>query len=144
MQIKEIMTRKPEVVAPNQPLQAAAQKMESLDVGVMPVCDGKKLVGMITDRDITIRATAAGMDPNQMKVSDAMTEEVTYAYADQSVEEIAQIMEENQIRRLPILDRTNDELTGIVSLGDLAVEGRRDDLSAEALEEISKPASPNR
>ena len=76
MKIQDIMTRNPEVVTPNTSLQNAAQKMESLDVGSMPVCNGKKLVGMITDRDITIRATAQGMNPSQGKVSDIMTDHI--------------------------------------------------------------------
>jgi CBS domain-containing protein len=144
MQIQEIMTRNPEVVTPDTSLQAAAQKMESLDVGSMPVCDGKRLVGMITDRDITIRATAGGMDPNEMKVSEIMTDHIHYCYADQSVEEAARIMKENQIRRLPVIGSENQQLVGIVALGDLAVDSGDTQKSAETLEEISRPSHPNR
>lgn len=144
MRITEIMTRNPEVVSPDTSLQATAQKMGSLDVGVMPVCDGKKLVGMITDRDITIRSTASGDSPEEIKVSDAMTGEVHYCFSDQSVQDATQLMKKHQIRRLPIIDRDNHELVGIVSLGDLAVDGASDEQSGEALEEISEPAKPDR
>ena len=144
MKIRQIMTQNPEIVTPNESLQATARKMESLDVGVMPVCDGNTLIGMITDRDITIRATAEGMDPNQMKVSDVMTDKVTWMYADQDVDEAVRLMKEKQIRRLPIIDRENNQLIGIVSLGDLAVETGDEERSGETLEEISEPAQPQR
>jgi CBS domain-containing protein len=143
MKIQEIMTKNPEVVTPNTSLQQAAQKMESLNVGSMPVCNGKKLVGMITDRDITVRATAEGMNPSQAKVSDFMTDHVHYCHADQSVADAAQMMKENQIRRLPVVNRDN-ELVGILSLGDLAVDTNNDRKSGETLEEISKPSRPER
>jgi CBS domain-containing protein len=143
MQIKEIMTRNPDIVTPNTTLRDAAQKMESLDVGSMPVCNGKKLVGMITDRDITVRATAEGMDPGKVKVGDFMTDHVHYCHADQNVEDAAQMMKENQIRRLPVVDQNND-LVGILSLGDLAVDTDNDRQSGETLEEISRPSRPER
>lgn len=143
MKIQDIMTRNPEVVTPNTSLQNAAQKMESLDVGSMPVCNGKKLVGVITDRDITIRATAEGINPSQAKVSDFMTDHVHYCHADQNVDEAARIMKENQIRRLPVVNGDN-ELVGILALGDLAVDMDNNRKSGEALEEISRPSRPER
>jgi CBS domain-containing protein len=143
MKIQEIMTRNPEVVTPDSSLQVAAQKLESLDIGSLPVCNGKKLVGVITDRDITIRATAQGRDPGEVKVSDVMTDHVHYIYDDQGVEDAAQLMKENQIRRLPVVNR-DKELVGIIALGDLAVDTDDNEHSAEALEEISKPSQPNR
>jgi CBS domain-containing protein len=143
MQLKEIMTPQVEVIHPEAPIQEAAAIMKALDVGSVPVYDGLKLQGMVTDRDITIRATAEGRDPRQTRVREVMTSEVLYCFEDQRVEEAALLMEEKQIRRLPILNRTN-ELVGIVALGDLAVEmedGRR---VGQVLEGISEPAQPDR
>lgn len=144
MQISEIMTRNPEVVTPNTSLQETASKMGDLDVGVMPVCDGKKLVGMVTDRDIAIRAVASGNNPGAMKAGDIMSSDVQFCYADQSVNDAARLMKEHQIRRLPIIERDNQQLVGIVSLGDLAVDVEDTDISGEALEEISRPSRPER
>jgi CBS domain-containing protein len=123
----------------------AAEKMKQLDVGPLPVCDGERLVGMITDRDITVRATAAGRDPKTTKVRDVMTEEVFYCFEDQDLQDAAEMMERAQIRRLLILNR-DKRLVGIVSLGDLAVHTGPEELAdeelAEVLEEVSAPAEP--
>jgi CBS domain-containing protein len=124
-------------------LQEAAKMMKSLDVGSLPVCDGNRLLGMLTDRDITIRATAEGRDPTTTTVRETMTEKILYCYEDQDVREAAQIMEERQIRRLPILNR-DKRLVGIVSLGDLAVDSGQEQIAGEALTEISRPARPDR
>lgn len=143
MQIKQVMTRNVEVIRPDTSLQKAAAQMKDLDVGSLPVCDGKRLQGMLTDRDITIRAVASGMDTQQTNASDIMTAEIFYCYDDQEVEEAAIVMEEQQIRRLPIVNR-DKELVGIVALGDLAVDAGDDEMSGEVLEEISQPAKPER
>lgn len=143
MQIKQVMTRNVEVIRPDTGLQEAAAKMKDLDVGSLPVCDGTRLQGMLTDRDITIRAVASGMDTTQTKASDVMTAEILYCYDDQEVEEAAIVMQEQQIRRLPIVNR-DKELVGIVALGDLAVDAGDDEMSGEVLEEISQPAKPER
>jgi CBS domain-containing protein len=143
MQIKEIMSRDVEVIHPNSMLQEAASKMKSLDVGSLPVCDNRKLLGILTDRDITVRAVAAGRDPKRTTVSDTMTPEIIYCFEDQGIEEAAKLMERHQIRRLPILDRSQ-QLVGIVSLGDLAIESGDEQLSGEVLEEVSEPAKPKR
>lgn len=142
MQLKEIMTREVEVIHPDATIQEAAEKMKSLDVGSLPVCDGERLQGMVTDRDITIRATAQGRDP-KTRVRDAMTEEVFYAFDDQPIEEAAQIMEKAQIRRLPIINR-DKRLVGIVSLADLAVDTGEEELKAQVLEQVSQPSQPQR
>src|SRR5688572_12835389 len=113
MQLREVMTRDVEVTHPDAPLQWAAERMKTFNFGVMPVCDGDRLVGMLTDRDITVRAIAAGRDPKTTKVRDAMTPEVLYCFEDQDIKEGAGLMEERQIRRLPILDRS-ERLVGIV------------------------------
>jgi CBS domain-containing protein len=135
MQIREIMTREVDVVAPNASIRDAAAKMKELDVGAIPVCDGQKLSGLVTDRDITLRAVAEGRDPSKTRVSEVMSSEIAYCFEDDPVEQAAKLMESKQIRRLPILDR-NKQLAGIVSLGDIAVrtEGsRQKDLAGEAL-----------
>jgi CBS domain-containing protein len=143
MQLKEVMTRNVEVIHPDDTLAAAAEKMKTLDVGPLPVCDGDRLVGMLTDRDITVRATAAGRDPTMTHVRDAMTPDVVYCFEDQDVKEAAQLMEQRQIRRLLVLNREK-RLVGIVSLGDLAVESGDRKLSGEVLKEVSEPAEPRR
>jgi CBS domain-containing protein len=143
MEIREIMTRNVEVVAPDASVQTAAQKMKDLDVGSLPVCDGERLLGMITDRDITIRATAAGNNPANTAVGDVMSSGITYCFEDQSVDEATQLMEEQQIRRLPILSREK-RLVGIVSLGDVAVDGGSKRMAGEAITQISQPSRPER
>lgn len=143
MQIEQIMTRNVEIISPETTLREAAQKMRDLDVGSLPVCDGERLKGMLTDRDITIRATAEGRNPDSTQAIDVMTAAIFYCYEDQDVAEAAQVMEKKQIRRLPIVDR-NKKLVGIVSLGDLAVNTDKERLAGEALTEISRPAKPER
>lgn len=143
MQIKEIMTPNVEVIRPDSTLQEAAQKMKGLDVGPVPVCDGERLVGMLTDRDITIRATAEGRDPKLTRVGEVMTCEVIYAFEDQGVTEAARLMEEHQIRRLVILNR-DKRLVGIVSAGDLALHTDNERLAGEVVERVSEPAEPQR
>jgi CBS domain-containing protein len=143
MQIKDIMTPNVEVTELTTNLKEAATKMKTLNVGSLPVREGDQLVGMITDRDIVIRGVAEGSDPDKTTVSTVMTSDLVYCFEDQDVQEAAQVMADRQIRRLPIVNREH-QLVGIVSLGDLAVDGRDDDLSGEALEEISKPAEPMR
>ena len=143
MQVQEIMTPEVEVIHPDATLKEAAEKMSRLEVGPLPVCDGKQLVGMLTDRDITIRATAQGRDPNTTKVREAMTSEVVYCFTDQEVQIAAQMMEMRQIRRVPVLNR-NKQLVGIVSLGDIAVETQDQELAGKTLEGVSEPGKPNR
>lgn len=143
MKISEIMTSSVEIIHPDARLVEAAQKMKSLDVGSLPVCDGDRLKGMLTDRDITIRAVAEGQDPNEITVQDVMTPEVVYCYEDQDVEEAAHLMGQKQIRRLPILNR-HKRLVGILALGDVSVEYHNDGTTEEALEKISEPSRPQR
>jgi CBS domain-containing protein len=143
MQVRDVMTKNVEVIRPEDTLRDAAQKMKALDVGAMPVCDGERLVGMLTDRDITIRAAAEGLDPNQTTAQETMTSEVYYCFENQNIEDAALLMMEKQIRRLPIINNEK-KLVGIVSLGDVAVDTRDDKLSGSTLEEISKPSKPNR
>lgn len=141
MQIKEIMSRDVEVIHPDSAIQEAATKMKTFDVGSLPVCDNQRLIGVVTDRDLALRAVAAGRDPQTTKVSEAMTPELIYCFEDENVKEAAKLMERYQIRRLPILDREK-HLVGIVSLGDLAVETGNEKLSGKVLEEVSEPVKP--
>lgn len=143
MQIREIMTRDVEVIPPIASIRDAAAKMKELDVGAIPVCDGQRLTGFVTDRDIAVRAVAEGRDSAKTKVSDIMTTDISYCFEDQEVEEAATLMEINQIRRLPILDH-DKQLVGMVSLGDLSVRTGDQGLAGETLQEISEPAEPKR
>jgi predicted transcriptional regulator len=132
------------VIPPDASIRDAAAKMKELDVGAIPVCDGHKLAGLVTDRDITIRAVAEGRDPSEVRVAEVMCSDIAYCFEDETVEQAANLMESKQIRRLPILDR-NKQLAGIVSLGDISVRiggSRQKDLAADALEEISEPSKP--
>ena len=138
MQVKDIMTRGAECIAPEAPLDKTAERMKDLDVGSLPVCDHGRLVGMITDRDITVRATSMSLDPATTKVADVMTPGIAFCFEDHDVSEAAAIMKAKQIRRLPVLDH-NQHLVGIVSLGDLAVQTGDDALSGETLEKVSEP-----
>jgi CBS domain-containing protein len=144
MKLKDIMTSKPECIRPDTTLQEAARKMRDLDVGPLPVCgDDDRLAGMITDRDITVRAVAEGKDPTTTRVREVMTQEIIYGFEDQDVEEAARIMKERQVRRLVVLNR-DKRLVGIVSLGDLATESGDRQKSGEVLQDVSEPAQPRR
>jgi len=143
MDLRDIMTHNVEVVSAGASLKDAAKKMKDLDVGLIPVCDGDRLKGVLTDRDITIRATADGRDPSKTKVSEVMSTDLAYCLEDQEVEEAVSVMEARQIRRLPIVNQ-NKRLIGIISLADIAVHVGDRDLSGETLEEISAPAEPKR
>src|SRR5258708_4919776 len=143
MELRDIMTRNVEVVNGNASLKEAATKMKKLDVGLIPVCDGDRLKGLLTDRDITIRATADGRDPSKTKVNEVMSTDIAYCLEDQAVDEAVILMEARQIRRLPILNQ-DKQLVGIVSLADIAVHVGDRDLTGETLEEISEPAEPKR
>src|SRR5215510_1166963 len=103
MKVKDVMTRGAECVGPDATLQEAARKMKGLDVGPLPVCDHDRLVGMLTDRDITVRAVAEGKDPRSARVRDAMTEGISYCFEDDDVDDAAKLMREKQVRRLVVL-----------------------------------------
>ena len=143
MKIRDIMTRDVQTVAPADTIRRAAQMMDALNVGVLPVCDGAKLVGMVTDRDITVRATSAGLAPDACTVAEVMTDGPRYCYEDDSVSEVTRLMAGQQIRRVPVVDH-NDALIGIVSLGDLALDAKDTGAVNDALERISTPAEPDR
>jgi CBS domain-containing protein len=137
MKVREAMTRDVRLVKPDQPISEAAKLMADLDIGALPVEESDRLVGMITDRDIAVRAVALGHGPDT-PVRDVMSHDIKYCYEDQSIDEVTQNMGELRIRRLPVLTREK-RLIGILSLGDLAIdEGARDE-AGEALGGISRP-----
>jgi CBS domain-containing protein len=119
MQIREIMSRYVEVIARDDDVRTAAIKMRDLNVSVIPVCDGARFVGILTDRDIAVRLAAEGYDATRTRVGEIMTRDLTYCYEDQTIDEAAIVMQFHQISRLPILDR-GDELVGIISVSDIS------------------------
>jgi CBS domain-containing protein len=139
MKVKNILTKNPEVIRPDAMICEAARKMKEHDFGMLPVCDGERLVGAITDRDLTIRAVAEGKDPLATRVSEIMTPEICYCLEEDDIQEAAHVMEEKQIRRLVVLNRDH-RLVGIISLGDLALRSEDDELAEEVLESVSQPA----
>jgi CBS domain-containing protein len=143
MQVRDVMTRNAECTRPEATLEQSAQRMKALDIGSLPVCDNDHLVGVLTDRDITLRCVADGRDPRTDHVSDAMTPQVHYCYEDSDVADAAQLMRDKQVRRLPVLNH-DKRLVGIVALGDLAVEDGNEQLTGHALEGISMPSAPKR
>ena len=137
--IAEIMSTNVRTIQPQESLRRAAQCMQELDVGALPVCDGERLLGMLTDRDITVRGIADGLNPDQACVSDIMSPEVEYCTVDQDADDAKRLMGAKQLRRLPVIDKDR-RLVGIVSLGDLAT--RESGHIDKALREISEPGSP--
>ena len=135
--LRDVMTTGVETVAPGDTIRYAAEKMEALDVGSLPVCDGERLVGVLTDRDIAIRAVATGRDPNRTAVIETMTPELVCGFEEQPVEEAVDLMREHEIRRLPVVDRSR-RLVGIVALADLATRSQAG-VASDALEGVSRP-----
>lgn len=138
--IAEVMTPDATTIPPDADLRAAAEMMRDLDVGALPVHDGSKLLSMITDRDITVRATAEGKAPGDCNVADVMSTDAAWCFEDQSAGEVLQLMGERQVRRIPVLRRASGELVGVVSLGDLAT--RQDGSTDSTLEAVSSPLPP--
>ena len=142
MQIKEVMTPSPETISPEATLAEAATMMKKLNVGSLPVRSNDSVVGWITDRDITIRSTAEHRDPDAAVVQEAMSPAVVFCTENDDVDDCARLMEEKQIRRLPVLDAER-RLVGVVALGDLALSTDKK-LAGEILEKVSEPSRPNR
>ena len=136
MKVSEVMTSDVQTVTPDQSAREAASFMLRAEAGSIPVTEGDKVIGMITDRDIAVRGVAEGRGPDT-PVRDLMSDDIICAHQDDDVHEIAQRMSKEQVRRLPVLDE-NDRLCGIVSLGDLARESRGE-AAQEALEGVSQP-----
>lgn len=141
MKVSEVMTSDVQTVTPDQSAQEAASFMLSSDAGSIPVTEGDRLIGMITDRDIAVRGIAKGYGPDT-PVRELMTDDIIVVSADDDIEEAAQKMSSAQVRRLPVID-SDQRICGIVSLGDLSREA--DDAAAdEALEGVSQPGGDHR
>jgi CBS domain-containing protein len=142
--VSDVMTRGVRTMKPNDSVVDAARCMDELNVGVIPVCDGDKLVGMVTDRDIVVRGVAQQGEVKSMKLADVMSANVRFAKEDDDVDRVLSEMAEAQIRRLPVVDG-NQRLVGIVSLGDIAAKNPEDEVDvAMSLGDISSPAEPDR
>ena len=137
MQVRELMSRDVATIDPGTTLRDAARRMAALDIGALPVSENERLVGMITDRDIAVRAVAAGKGPNTA-VSEVMTPDIKYCYCDQELDEVTDNMADIQLRRLAVLDR-DKRLVGILALGDIAISSDND-CAVDALAGISRPA----
>jgi CBS domain-containing protein len=139
MQLKDVMSKDVEIANYTDSLVDAARIMRDEDLGSLPVLEGQKLMGMITDRDIVVRAIAEGRDPAKTKVSDIVSREVIYAFEDQEVEEAAELMGKKQIRRLVVLNH-EQRLVGIVSLGDIVTDSPNKQMAGETLDRVSRPS----
>lgn len=143
MQVKEIMTKDFEMINSTDSLVAAAKMMKSFNIGVLPVKEGNKIIGILTDRDIVIRALAEGKDANNVTVKDVMSSEIARCSSEDSVEEATNIMKEKKVRRLMVLEADNTPV-GIVSLGDIAAKTESEQMTGQTLEAVSQPCSPSR
>ena len=137
MRVCDVMTQQVETVGPDASVQDAARTMKERDIGVLPVCDGDRIAGMITDRDIVVRVVAVGRSPTNVTVREAMSSDVFCVGAEDDLDQVAETMREKQIKRVPVID-ANKRLVGIVSLGDLAQTDSK--LAGEANEGITEGA----
>jgi CBS domain-containing protein len=137
VKISECMSTDVQIAKPDQPIREAAQFMLRADAGSLPVCDGERLVGMITDRDIAVRAVAEGLGPDT-PVQEAMTDHIDYCYDDDAIEDVAVRMSDLQVRRFPVISRENNKLVGMVSLGDLS-RSDQGDAAQVALDGVTDP-----
>jgi len=145
--VAEIMTRDVQAIAPQDSLRRAAQLMDDLNVGALPVCVGSKLVGIVTDRDITVRGTSAGMVPETAHVDQVMSTDVRACHENESVDDVLRQMADTQIRRIPVLASGDGRLVGMLSLGDIATRADaqiRDEQFSEVMGRVSYPSEPDR
>ncbi|MCY6483183.1 CBS domain-containing protein [Clostridium aestuarii] len=140
MKIKNIMTKTVATISVEDSVECAAQMMKEHDVGSIPVCNGEKVIGIVTDRDIALRSAAEGQNVCNQKVRSIMSSNPVLGTPEMDIHDASRIMSERQIRRLPVVE--NNKLAGIVSLGDLAVEPNLANDAEGALTEISEPCSP--
>jgi CBS domain-containing protein len=138
MNVGDMMSTDLVTCSPNESLAQVARKLQQEDIGSCPVVDQDKLVGIVTDRDIAVRAVAKGLDPNDTKVSDIMSTDLIFGNQTMTLEDAARMMGDNQVRRLPIVEEAR--LVGIVALADLAIDLEEDELLAETVERISEPS----
>ena len=141
MQVHDIMSRKVELTDPNMTIRDVARRMRADSIGALPVGENDRLVGMVTDRDIVVRAVAEERLPGNTSVREVMSENICYCFEDDNLEDAARIMAEHQVKRLPVLNR-NKRLVGIVALGDIGRSGA--DCAQTALEGISQETGQTR
>jgi len=141
MKLKDIMTRNVFTSTPDAIIKEIARKMKELNVGAIPIVDGNKPVGIITDRDIVLRTLSEDRDPTNVKAADVMSVDLIFGTPEMDVDDAAALMSRYRIRRLPVVD--NDRLVGIVALGDLAANPRLSDEAGGALSDISRPIGPD-
>lgn len=140
MKLKEVMTPNLASIQTNQSIRDAAAMMEKEDIGMLPVTEnGRVLAGVVTDRDITVRAVAHGLDPAKTQVADVMTRSLTCCFEDQTVQEAAQVMQQSRLRRVVVLNGDKRPV-GVVSLGDLARKSGEGSLVHKTLEQVSTPS----
>ena len=140
--VRDVMTPNPTVVSDRDSIRDVARIMKDQDTGVVPVCDdGKKIIGLVTDRDIVVRLIADGKDPLNAHVNEVMTKRVRKVHEDATVDDVLSLMSSSEIRRVPVVNK-NDELVGIVSIGDISNETREHGKVGEAINDISD-ARPN-
>lgn len=142
VRVAEVMTRGVRTLRPDESIMKAAQAMEELNVGAIPVCEGETLVGMVTDRDIVLRGVAQGCEADKTQLADVMSKDTHWCFEDQSLDDVLREMREAQIRRMPVVDR-DKHLVGIVSLGDAAMQAGARQVG-KALQDISTPSAPDR
>jgi len=136
MKISEMMTQEPILLSPESNVRMACEVMRDSDIGFIPITDGEKILGAITDRDIATRAVASGLDPVETKVKDVMSHNIVFIYDDQDELEAARLMQVKQIRRLAVLNR-NKRLVGVLSLSDLSMRVKDHALAGEVLERMA-------
>ncbi|HEX2834902.1 MAG TPA: CBS domain-containing protein [Thermoanaerobaculia bacterium] len=139
--IRDVMTANPECVTSKDSIQDVARIMKNQDTGVVPVVDGKKIIGLVTDRDIVVRGIAEGRSLNDLRVNEIMTKSVRTVREDADVNDVLRTMSNAEIRRVPVVNQ-NDELVGIVSIGDIATNTNQSGKIGQAMEDISE-APPN-
>jgi CBS domain-containing protein len=142
MRVSEAMTREVRICTPGQPIREVARTMAAIDVGALPVGENDRLIGMITDRDIAVRAVAQGKGPDT-PVREIMSEHVEYCFDDEELDRVAQGMADVRVRRLPVVNREK-RLVGILSLGDVARRGNQREIVAETVAGVSAPGGPHR
>lgn len=137
MQVKELMSKNIATVTPDTPITEVAKTMKDMNIGSVPVCEGDKVIGILTDRDIVLRDIAMGKNVEGVTAKDVMTSGVSTAKPEMDIHEAARLMSEKQVRRLPVVD--NNRLVGMLALGDIAVRTKLEDNAGDALSDISKP-----
>jgi CBS domain-containing protein len=140
MKVKDVMTKDVATLNPDDTIERAAQLMKQYNVGSIPVCDSEKVIGMITDRDIAVRSVAQGENGKNQKVREIMSSNPVIINSETDIHDAARIMSERQVRRLPVVE--NNNIVGIVAIGDIAVESKLVDDAGEALSSISEPSTP--